>query len=504
MAHLTHLPDEILAYIAHHLQRRDIAAALQTCHQLQQALISELWKTFSLKAFPLALDGGYPVDTITARAHWVRRLEYSGTLPPAYYNITFPNLVALRVNFCTSAETKDNSRDTQVLPKQDWGYTTLIRLNPTIKDLHVDSGSLETSCNFWKTVFVALQSPQRLDFNRFEVVRGEALDSFWRAATRFEEVCCSGCGMNDSAVLSTLSFPRLQRLTVDMRTHVSRRSASGGNLEWFCKCPNLTQLHWHALHTELSTEAFAEQLEQQTWPRLTDLALTGYNGPDALLSLAIRQLPPLEHFRLDAARFGPQGFLYLRGRLFDTIRTLDLEKCHGLGSKMVLEVLTGCPRLEVFKAFCISVSDLRTNPEPWVCLRLKHLEVFFAADHTDPNDGELAFEQLSRLTRLETLDLNARGWTLHWKIFSRLKRQGSLQWRLDSGLRHLSTLRRLRTLVIDSSFHDTRLEDLQWMLDHWPVLQKLTCSLLPDPVTRKQFVELFRQHNVSLELEDGW
>ncbi|KAF9148059.1 hypothetical protein BG015_010237 [Linnemannia schmuckeri] len=271
-------------------------------------------------------------------------------------------------------------------------------------------------------------------------------------------------------------------------------------------CPNLTKLHILSRYTEFPIEAFAKTLEQQTWTQLTDLALTGSGGSDARLSLVTQHLPPLEHFQHESTGFGPQSFRFLHQRLFDNIRTLDMQGCHGLLSRMTLDVLTGCPLLEVFRAFSISVSDIRPNPEPWICLGLKHLEVFFMIDPTRPNeDGELAFEHLSRLEKLETLDLNLRHtWTLSWNVFSRMKRQSSLRWRLDSGLQHLSTLRRLRTLVIDSSFHDVRMEDVQWILGHWPVLERLTCSLSQDPVTRKQFVDLFEQHNVVLEAEDGW
>ncbi|KAK3844277.1 MAG: hypothetical protein J3R72DRAFT_438438 [Linnemannia gamsii] len=510
MPHITRLPDEILSSIAHYLHRREIAAATQTCRQLQQAFTSQLWNTFSLNTSfsPQGKDkNNLSIGTITSHAHCVRNLEYMGALPSEYYQITFPSLVGLRVNFRSSAaEAAHEYNGNKPVPaQQDRDCITLIRLNPTTRDLHVDSGNLETSRTFWETVFLTLKNPRRLVFDRFEVFRGEALDAFWRAATRFEELSCSGHGMGESAVLTTLSFSRLERLALEMRAHISKMSSSEGNLEWFSKCPNLTRLHWHSLHSEFPTRAFAEHLEQQTWPRLTDLAMTGYIGSDALLSSVIRQLPPLEYFRLESAQFGPHGFPFLRERLFDTIRTLDLERSYGLASRMVLEILTGFRHLEVFKAFFISVSDLRANPETWVCSGLKLLEVFFAVDPTKPSDGELVFQQLSRLTRLEHLDLNARhSWTLSWENFSHLKGQGSLQWRVDSGLQYLSTLRRLRMLVIDNSFHDARMEDVRWMLAHWPVLQTLTCSLSQDPVTRKQFVELFQQHRVSLKLEDGW
>ncbi|KAG0292405.1 hypothetical protein BGZ96_004152 [Linnemannia gamsii] len=501
MAHITLLPVEILVLIAYFLEKSDLSATTRTCRQLQRVLTPYLWKTFVLRS---SVSGKfYDIDALATYAPWVRSLEYTGAPPSEYYNIVYPNLDALRVNFCTMS--KDHFIDKFGMPQQNNDYSTLIRLNPTIKHLYVNPENLATTSAFWTTVFTTLKNPRCLDFHDFQVLQADALDSFWKACTRFEEISVSGHGFANSNILPTVSFSRLQHLTVDLRAHYSSRTPAGGNMEWFRMCPNLTKMHINNRYSEFPIEPFAKALEQQTWTQLTDLALTGSGGSDARFSLIARHLPPLEHFQHESTGFGPQSFVFLQQQLFENIRTLNMQGCYGLVSRMILDILTGCPLLEVFKAFSISVSDLRSHPEPWTCLGLKHLEVFFSIDPTRPDDGELAFEHLSRLERLETLDVNARHtWTLAWDIFSRMKRQGSLQWRLDSGLQHLSTLKRLKTLVIDSSFHDARMEDVQWMLDQWPALEKLRCGLSQDPVTRKRFMNLFEQHNIDLEPEDGW
>ncbi|KAF9146657.1 hypothetical protein BGX30_011849 [Mortierella sp. GBA39] len=348
--------------------------------------------------------------------------------------------------------------------KQDNDNPTLVRLNPTITHLYVNSGNFATTSGFWMAVFTTLKNPRRLDFHDFGVLQGDALDAFWRACSRFEEI----------------------------------------SVKWFKMCSNLTKLHILNNYAEFPIEAFAKALELQTWAQLTDLALTGSGGSDDPLSLVTRQLPPLGRFQHESAGFGPRSFAFLQPRLFDNVKTLDIQRCNGLLSRTILDILTGCSLLEVLKAFSVSVSDPRSNPESWICLRPKHLEVFFVTDSTRSNDdGELVFKQLSRLERLETLNLNVHHtWALSWDIFSRAKKLSSLRWRLDSGLQHLSTLRRLRTLTIDSLRHDAQMEDVQWMLVQWPVLETVTCSLSQDPLTRKRFVNLFRQHNVILEAED--
>ncbi|KAF9096648.1 hypothetical protein BGX29_008472, partial [Mortierella sp. GBA35] len=109
-------------------------------------------------------------------------------------------------------------------------YAALIRLNPTIKDLYIDVKKMDTSPGFWEAASTSLENPRRLHVHGFEVFKGDALDSFWRARSRFEEIPCSGFGFANSFVLPTLL------------------------------CPNLTKLHWHNLWSEFPMESLAESL----------------------------------------------------------------------------------------------------------------------------------------------------------------------------------------------------------------------------------------------------
>ncbi|KAK5816960.1 hypothetical protein F5H01DRAFT_366337 [Linnemannia elongata] len=500
MSHITLLPYEILVLIANYLDKNDLAVATRTCRQLERHFTPRLWRVFVLRG---SRRGKYhSIDAVTKNAPSVHSLEYVGTPPRLYYTIAYPNLKTLHIDLPMTIADIQHAR----IRLLNIDNSTLVSRNPTITHLYINSGDFETNNGFWESVFMTLKNPRRLDFHGFRVLQGDALDWFWRACTRFEEISVSGHGFANSPVLSTVSFSRIQRLTVYLRAHIPRGTTAGGSIEWFKMCPNLTKLHTFDYGAEFPIEAFAKALEQHTWTRLTDLALIGCVGSDDRLSLIMRHLPPLEHFQHDSRGFGPQSFAFLQQRLFDNVRTLDMQGCHGLLSRMILDILKGCPLLEVFKAFSISVTDIRSNPEPWICLRLKHLEVFFVTDPTRLGDDcELVFEQLSRLESLETLDLDLHfTWTFSWDILDQINGQVSLRWRLDSGLHHLSTLRRLRTLVINSSFCDARMEDVQWMLDRWPDLKKVTCSLSQDPVTKKRCVGLFEQHNVILKLNDGW
>jgi hypothetical protein len=131
-------------------------------------------------------------------------------------------------------------------------------------------------------------------------------------------------------------------------------------------CPNLTKLHINNRYTNFPIGSFAKALEQRTWAQLTDLSLAGTGGSDELTSLIVRHLPPFEYFQHESTGFGPQSFPFLQRFLFDNIRTLGMQECYGVASEMILDILTRCPLLEVRKAISISISDLRSNPEPWI------------------------------------------------------------------------------------------------------------------------------------------
>ncbi|KAF8948400.1 hypothetical protein BGZ47_005173 [Haplosporangium gracile] len=243
--------------------------------------------------------------------------------------------------------------------------STLTKLR-TVSLLDTIQELLETTSVFWTMVFTVLKNPRCLDFHVIQVLQDDALDLFWRACTRSEKFSVKP---------------------------ISRRTSAGGNMKWSRMCPNLTKLHILNRHTEFPIEVFAKALEQLTRAQLTDLVLTRSGGSDVRLSLVTQHLPPLEHFQYESTGFNSQSFRFLQQLLFDNIRTLDMQGCHGLLSRMTFDVLTGCSLLEAFKAFSISVSDIRSNPELWICLGLKHLEALFTNDPTRPNKvGELASE----------------------------------------------------------------------------------------------------------------
>ncbi|KAG0371779.1 hypothetical protein BGX24_001177 [Mortierella sp. AD032] len=185
------------------------------------------------------------------------------------------------------------------------------------------------------------------------------------------------------------------------------------HLRFFSRYRNLKRLSWCRSRSQFSMEGLAWHLEQQRRPQLEELCLSGAIASDQELATVVCRLPlSLKSFELGSGDFGPLCFRHLQERYFGTLVNLNLEGCDTFTSRMALDVLLNCHRLEEFKAAAISLSDLYSTPKPWVCLGLLLLKVTFINDINDNNEDNsidrinngnaLVFEQESRLKRLGT------------------------------------------------------------------------------------------------------
>ncbi|KAI8345558.1 hypothetical protein B0O80DRAFT_431540 [Mortierella sp. GBAus27b] len=128
------------------------------------------------------------------------------------------------------------------------------------------------------------------------------------------------------------------------------------------------------------------------------------------------------------------------------------------------------------------------DSKPWVCHGLKTFEVLIKMDASAAKDSELRsqvwngvdrtnrchqiFERLSQLKRLRVLSMNW-GERLHWVDFEFVTTLRPLPLELGIGLECLSTLTDLEVVGINDH-QRARMVDIEWMLEHWPKLRKIT------------------------------
>lgn len=311
---------------------------------------------------------------------------------------------------------------------------------------------------------------------------------------RFEELEYSGYDQSRRGLNLDVNLSQLKRLTY---LTVDRNDARDHDLRVLRGCRGLTRLWWSNNIEDFPVDAFVPCLEQSTWPLLEDLALDKVTHSDEDFSAIILHVPHLKHLRLNSTTFGPMCFERLRVRHFDTLRTLRMEVCSRFSSRMALNVLLHCPHLEDFKARHVSADDLLATPQPWACRGLRRLEVSFDGyiDGLEFSNW-LVFEQLSKLTLLEEIDLRSKD---NWGHIRTDLLTGMLQWKLDFGLEQLSALRQLRSLRFDKKAQDMNKRDVEWMLDHWPLLETIYGDLSKDWELERELTKFVRGRGIFRE-----
>ena len=487
MAHITNLPAEILTVIGGYIRGlNSMRAAILTCQHLHQSLIPVLWKriTVSDKIHPLSAKA----DALKAHAHLVYELNYAGYLNTEYYDISFPHLTSLKLLVSEEVE----GRSPQEL---DSCWARLLLFNPTVCDIEILAFSGIYLKDFWDTAFTSLHCPGQVTIGGTQMrvtPDDEDTKAFWRACSRFEEVNYRG---GDQAATSRgfmdYEYSQLKRLRYSTLVFTFPGSAQ---VEWVGKCHNLTKFHWECDGGLIPLQQFADLAQMSTWPLLEDFCLGRTCGTDGQFSTILRYLPPLKHWALKSGGFGLSAFDQLRDRHFDSLKTLRMSKVDTFTSQMAMDVLSHCSQLEVFEARRISLEDLGLSPGPWACRRLRRLVVFFTMDNNqDINLTTMLFEQLSKLEQLQEIDVSQTtryGWD--YKLIT----EPAPQWRLDHGLAQLSTLPRLWRLTCSSTRQDMRVEDVEWMLAHWPLLREFSWLVSRDTDTQRIISTMLKKRGI--------
>ncbi|KAF9911598.1 hypothetical protein EC991_003062 [Linnemannia zychae] len=172
-----------------------------------------------------------------------------------------------------------------------------------------------------------------------------------------------------------------------------------------------------------------------------------------------------------------------------------MAQCFGFTSSMALKVLEECAQLQELKTFFIDAKELDTEARPWVCRGLKRLETLILAESEVSN--EQAFEALSQLTNLEHMDFGLD----HISVddITKFLPEGykCLQWTLDSGLDRLLTLTKVRNLGFSGTEQELTEEDLEWMLNSWPLLEGVRGKFSGDAGYHGALVDMLKERHIA-------
>ncbi|KAF9147030.1 hypothetical protein BG015_011387 [Linnemannia schmuckeri] len=203
------------------------------------------------------------------------------------------------------------------------------------------------------------------------------------------------------------------------------------------------------------------------------------------MATILRTLPSRKLIGLDRAgegQFGPMTFSCLREMYFGHLQELKIEQCVGVSSAMVQEIMMECAHLIILEAPYVFIRDIVTAPKPWSCLKLKEMTVYIAKQEDDEVgwDG-LVFEQISKLRRLRSLDLqrNPRYSSKRIRPETVMDLE-TLDLRLpgfcnsgsssDGGgcdIRCWSNLVQLGSFCFDGDRQVLGMKEALWMVEHW-------------------------------------
>ncbi|KAF9092098.1 hypothetical protein BGX29_010605, partial [Mortierella sp. GBA35] len=480
--------------IANQLETKAIYSCIRVCRSIYSSFILSLWNDLVVMPYQgTAID----VTSVQANAHWVKKTHYSALLTEEYYTITFPRLTSLLLE--TRYKDEEQPNYLQVQPHQKVQFA---RLNPTIKRLtycHKDKGGLPSE--FWEVVKAEWGDFEYL--NLTGVVEADAVEAFWRACDRVQDLHLTGMDIPESSteILSTLSFRQLRQLTVrtfSWNGEIPPRMWPLHLLERVKGSVKLRQLDWDVEGVRFPVQLVLEALAEGCWPELCKFRMGDSKCSDQDLARILRALTSgkLIWFRLSNARLGPLTFGCLRELYFDHLRELNLGYSHGVLSEMVQEVLVECVHLITLDIPHIFVRDIATASKPWGCLELQELVVFIAKQ-SDDEDGwdSRVFEQISRLRRLRILDLtrdphiSGYGDEPRPRVILDLETldlslppfkpeedscQGHHGGRDYSNMRCWSSLVQLSEFSFDGDREMLGMEELLWMVDHWKELWCVT------------------------------
>ncbi|KAF9559197.1 hypothetical protein EC968_006676 [Mortierella alpina] len=478
---------EILLIIGHFLSRKDICACIRVSRTFHAAFITVLWEHVVLEQNSVLLKS---VAAVKAHSPHIQSLTLRSGVPSEFYQLRYENLTSLTVD---PRYVQKSSNPSSVAHEQ----TQLVQLNPTIKALALKHLFLPLSKAFWDAVGT-WETPQSLHMSEIKIAP-EASDSFWRACSRFQDLEIDQVGVQLFTKRIDFEFPRIKSLTLEDGYPSNVFLGLESHMELLCLVPGLLRLDWKVLWSNLELEGFQQLLHRKDvmFPKLRSLCIYGAFFTDEKIASILEHAPVLTRFSDNSMRAGSLTFSRLKNDHFGALDTLSVIGCASFTSPVVLEVLSSCPKLRVFTATYISVTDIVQSPQPWVCSRLERLEVWIAKPTKCPTEWEReVFKRISQFEFLEELHLHQSDHA--WLATSWTDDTRPLDMTLASGLGLLTGLVRLRSLWMMQRGQELDREDIEFMLEHWKGLRDVRGTLSRTPSRHEELAAMLVSRGVRL------
>ncbi|KAK3810146.1 MAG: hypothetical protein J3Q66DRAFT_373188 [Benniella sp.] len=456
---------EILWEVSQHVTGRTLLACVRVSKAWYQAFLPQIWRHIELtknKPHPPGAIHGYMYS------RFVKTLKIYCIPGREYWSLILPNLASLTVE---NAEWNEN------LFKLVSNYPMLIHL-----DIRKKMEAHSTRCLGLLTRLHSLKDVTLMGLE----VNETNVDTFWQLCAQLERLYVSFQRISTQDTLPTMEFPRMRQLRAG--------GFSEDNIPWVLefmqRCPGLRSLGSLAeFANRLFIPRITPLIRARKWPHLHSIALWIYSKDEDDLAGIITSMEKIIALEAVLPVFPLTMMDHLRPH-FIHLQTLNLSPVPGFTSLVAQEIMSSCPSLITFKGCNLHDMDI-VRGRPWVCLKLKVLELKLYTDNpwTLRQTQPWVLEQLSKLTMLQEL------YVYSWETNGL-----TLDLRLGRGLGRLSTLRSLWFLDLSHSTMQTmQQQEIEWMLKHWKSLERIlgklnTQSLAQDGMLKMQL----KRHGIAV------
>ncbi|KAF9320096.1 hypothetical protein BG003_007267 [Podila horticola] len=457
---MTHkFPPELLILVSKYFTAQGATVPSLVCHSWHQAFAPVIWHRLSMSSYRF-LGQYQPLEQLTRNAHHVKELIYQNhALPTEFLSIPYTSLTKLHL-LCGSFVSGD----------LDVHFAQLVTVCHQLEDLAIVELDSERAPKTWQSI-VSRPRLRVLNVSGCSMTVNE-FATLWRSFTSVKRLKLveNHCRGHSEAPLwdglETLS--EMDEICLD----------ESSNVPLLGFCPNLRSLTWQGTARDSNNSALDElhsmlqaghlrHLENLCFSRIKDIRRL------ALCLTAVDRIRTLD-LKQDIKGGHCKPLWLALTRHFPTLEQLSFRNTHkvpGRAVQAVQVILSSCPRLKSLQTTHLKPSDI-IDGQPWICLGLRTLKIEIVIGgqsmNTVHNESRAIFERLSRLEKLEHLEIHEAGGLA--SIASRVYSQG-LDLRLQSGLGQLSTMKDLRYLNFGYMVQNMSAEDIAWMRKHWTRLE---------------------------------
>ncbi|KAF9995288.1 hypothetical protein BGZ80_011710 [Entomortierella chlamydospora] len=494
------LPPEILEHISLFIEcRPQISRCARVCRAWHATFIRSLFYKIDVQSLSCT-EKKYPTGAVLGRyCHLIRSVNFQRHFPPDYLELgrqlgSIPPTTAwqLLLQKCQLFSLIISQPHTSFS-----GFGSLATLisnhASTLTEIQISfhDKSVPIITHFWNEIAQCTQL-QRLTIRKGSVIGSEA-EAFTQACSTPTTLEIYGMSLLGGLGVDGLKWPRVKRLCC---SNLLNAPAVRFVKAVISRCSNLKFLYWSMdMHGD-AMRTFSEYLAANTWPLLDSLHFRSdsYLQDSELFRVLDTLTKPLVLLRAPRSDFSTLSFNSMRGRgFFTSIRDLNLNRCLGVTSAMIQEILSSCPLLEVCFLGRIRISDIICG-KPWICGRMRNLCINIDVDSAvnDPDFIEQqhkVFKQLSVMKLVEKLAIN------HEKTDIQSTR--TLDLRLESGLGLLTGFSQLKEFWFKGDQRMT-LEDVHWLANNFKRLRHLSGRLHVDEEILKPLKNVLTERGISV------